>query len=85
MTEERRKTFRRRTLKGGKIVINSGYSTFDCSVRNLSDDGAKLIVAGIIGIPDHFDLAMDDGRRFGCAVIWRTEVEIGVKFLSLPS
>lgn len=82
MTEERRKTFRRRTLKGGKIVINSGHSTFDCSVRNLSEAGAKLIVAGIIGIPDHFDLVMDDGKRFSCAVIWRTEAELGVTFLT---
>ncbi|WEJ32532.1 PilZ domain-containing protein [Devosia sp. SD17-2] len=81
MTEERRKSFRRRTLKGGKIVINSGYSTFDCSVRNLSDEGAKLIIAGIIGIPDHFDLEMDDGKRLSCEVIWRTEAELGVKFL----
>lgn len=80
MSLERRKSLRHRTLKGGKIVVNDGYSTFDCSVRNLSETGAKLLVAGIIGIPDHFILAMLDGRRFSCTVVWRTETEIGVQF-----
>lgn len=82
MTQERRKTVRHRTLKGGKIVINDGFSTFDCKVRNFSEAGAKLVVGGIIGIPERFTLAMDDGRRFACAVVWRTEGEIGVQFLS---
>lgn len=80
MSEERRKAVRHRTLKGGKIVVNDGFSTFDCQVRNLSEAGAKLVVAGIIGIPERFVLALDDGRRFDCLVIWRTETEIGVSF-----
>lgn len=80
MTDERRKIVRHRTLKGGKIVINDGFSTFDCKIRNLSEAGAKLAVAGIIGIPDRFVLAMDDGRRFSCIAVWRTDGEIGVEF-----
>jgi len=80
MTEERRASHRHRTLKGGKIVLNDGFSTFDCTVRNLSDAGAKLIVAGIIGIPQRFQLALADGRRFDCEMIWHSAGEIGVRF-----
>ena len=80
MTEERRSTPRQRVLKGGKVVINDGFSTFQCTVRNLSESGARLKVASIIGIPDTFDLAMDDGRKHACTVVWRTATEIGVKF-----
>jgi hypothetical protein len=49
MQEERRKLHRSRTLKGGRIVTNDGHSTFDCTVRNLSDEGAKLVVTSIVG------------------------------------
>jgi hypothetical protein len=80
MTEEHRSAQRQRTLKGGRIVINDGFSTFDCTVRNFSESGARLKVASILGIPDSFDLLMDDGRKFACSVAWKTEFEIGVKF-----
>ena len=81
MTDERRLAQRLRTLKGGKIVVNNGFSTYDCTVRNLSDIGAKLTVASLVGIPETFQLAMDDGRRFNCETIWRKEGQIGVKFV----
>lgn len=80
MSEDNRVTPRHRTLKGAKIVINDGFSTFDCTVRNLSETGAKLTVAGVVGIPDAFTLAMDDGRQFACAVVRRTATELGVRF-----
>jgi len=80
MTEERRATIRHRTLKGGRVVTNAGYSTYDCTVRNLSEAGARLRVASIVGSPDEFELAMDDGRKYACHVVWRTEAELGVSF-----
>ncbi|MBU1336837.1 MAG: PilZ domain-containing protein [Alphaproteobacteria bacterium] len=80
MAEEHRASPRHRTLKGGRIVINDGFSTFQCTVRNLSEAGARLKVASIVGIPDSFQLAMDDGRKFACSVVWRTEAELGVAF-----
>jgi hypothetical protein len=78
--DDHRAAQRHRTLKGGLIVINDGFSTFKCTVRNLSGTGARLKVAGIIGIPDSFQLVMDDGHKFACSIVWKTESEIGVKF-----
>jgi hypothetical protein len=80
VTEDNRTAPRQRTLKGGKIVLNDGFSTIDCTVRNLSATGAKLEVASIIGIPPQFRLAMNDGRDFSCETAWRTETAVGVKF-----
>jgi hypothetical protein len=80
MTDDHRSAPRQRVLKGGRIVINDGFSTFQCTVRNLSETGARLKVASIIGIPDTFQLVMDDGRKFACTVAWKTEFEVGVKF-----
>jgi len=80
MDEERRHEPRHRTLKGARIVVNEGFSTFACTVRNLSEHGAQLKVASVIGIPDRFRLVFDDGRSFECSVAWRHEKELGVQF-----
>jgi len=86
MTEpqtEHRQTPRRSTLKGGRIVFNSGRSTFDCTVRNLSRQGAKLQVGSSIGIPDSFDLLLPNTHTQPCRVIWRKAKEIGVEFVGV--
>ena len=83
MTEpqtEHRAQQRRPTLKGGRIVFNSGRSTIDCTVRNLSRDGAKLQVASVVGIPDTFDLLLPNTTRQPCRVAWRKVKEVGVVF-----
>jgi hypothetical protein len=83
MTEpqiENRLVPRHRTLKGGRIVFNAGRSTIDCTVRNLSGKGAKLLVSSVVGIPDTFDLLLDGHTRQPCRVIWRTLKELGVEF-----
>lgn len=71
---------RQRVLKGAKIVIRDGFSTIDCTVRNLSDTGALLKVASVIGIPDSFRLVLSDGRSFQCTIAWKREAELGVSF-----
>ena len=81
MQDERRATIRHRVLKGGHIVTNAGQSTFDCTVRNLSAAGARVRVASVIGIPDSFELVMDDGRSYACQIIWRAETELGLAFV----
>ena len=79
--EDNRRSFRRmRTLKKGTIIIQGGYSVYDCVVRNLSDGGAMLQVSGF-GIPSHFDLAMDAAiPRRPCTVRWRSDGAVGVSF-----
>jgi hypothetical protein len=78
-TDERRGEARPRTLKSAKIVFNLRFSVIDCTVRNMSPHGAKLIV-GQLGIPDTFDLEFDGAVR-ACKVIWRKENEVGVAFV----
>jgi hypothetical protein len=80
MQEERRRVPRRRTLKGAMIVFNDGRSTIAATVRNLSDDGANVRVASIVGIPDTFVLRLSDGTTYECRAIWHKSNEIGVAF-----
>jgi hypothetical protein len=77
---EKREVPRQRTLKGGQIVLNSGWSTINCTVRNLSAKGAKLELNSIVGVPDSFELLLQGQPRRASQVIWRTPNEIGVAF-----
>ena len=80
MDEERRRTIRRKTLKGATIVFNNATSTLTCVVRNMSESGARLEVESSVGVPTAFTLELRDGRAFECAVVWRGEKAIGVTF-----
>jgi hypothetical protein len=77
----RRAEPRTRTLRRGRIVFNGGYSSFDCTVRDISQSGAKLYFGEHLGVPNHFELIMDGhGPRRPCTVRWRAEHTIGVSF-----
>jgi hypothetical protein len=81
MTDERRKTSRRKTLKGGTIVFNNGWASFACTIRNASDSGARLHVESVLGIPSAFTLVFGDGSPSReCVVKWRNPSTLGVEF-----
>ncbi|MGB9368808.1 MAG: PilZ domain-containing protein [Xanthobacteraceae bacterium] len=79
--EERRRVPRHRTLKSGKIVVQSGRWVVDCTVRNLSTQGALLLVRGLAGIPEKFELVLETtGEHHPCRVAWRGADRVGVEF-----
>ena len=77
--ENQRRQERHRTLKSGKIIFNHHASVVDCTIRNVSDTGACLQVQSVVGIPESFDLLMDDIKR-SCNVKWRSGNRMGVSF-----
>ena len=80
---ERRKSVRRRTLKGGQICFNGGTSSMDCLIRDISEGGAKLCLPSVDDIPSEFMLAFDDGRPAReCFEKWRSPTALGVQFPS---
>jgi hypothetical protein len=79
--EERRRFPRHRTLKSGKIVVQSGRSAVDCTVRNLSAGGALLVVRNLAGIPEKFDLVLEtSGEHHACRIAWSGADRVGVEF-----
>lgn len=78
--QQRRNLRRQRVLKGGRIVFNGGYSTIDCTIRDLTAKGARLRVDSIVGVPEEFELEASDGRSWRCRVRWRSASECGVEF-----
>jgi hypothetical protein len=78
---ELRKVRRVRTFKPATILLNNGHSTLSCTIKNISELGAKLAAHNFLNIPDEFDLRMSDGSKRRCVVRWRKLTEIGVEFL----
>lgn len=75
-----RKAARQRVLKAGSIAFNRAGG-IDCTIRNISLEGACLEVESPLGIPDDFTLTIDrDGVARPCHVVWRKAKRIGVTF-----
>ncbi|CAN7586205.1 PilZ domain-containing protein [Bosea sp. LjRoot90] len=81
ISNERRRAVRNRTLIGGKVIFNQRQSTLDCTVRNLSDDGALLVFPGSVALPDLFELYLPLKRESRMVrTRWRDSERIGVAF-----
>jgi hypothetical protein len=70
---------RQRVLKAGTIAFTG--AGIDGTVRNLSEIGAALEVARVVGIPTDFSLVIpSDNVNRECRVVWRKSNRIGVAF-----
>lgn len=78
---ERRSQPRHRVLKGAIIRFNKGYGAFECVVRNLSENGAKLTFGETSAVPAAFELKIAGDERMREAHIrWRSLDSVGVSF-----
>ena len=62
-------------------VITKGTMQITCVIRDLSEGGAGLSVAGANDVPEHFILTVQgeqEGRA--CTVRWRESTRLGVSF-----
>ncbi len=80
---ERRRVRRPRTLKEGRIVFANQSMVFDCTIRDLTEYGARLKMETTIDIPDEFLLYLVHLRqRVKVEVRWRTADSLGVEFMA---
>ncbi len=78
--EERRNERRTRVLMPASIHV-PGRGPISCSIRDLSDGGARLHVRMYAQLPERFELTVDaDGRRFSCEIRHRSGSSINVQF-----
>lgn len=74
-------TLSRRVLKAGKIVFNRGNSVIDCSVKRLSDMGARLDVVAADNVPRRFKLSIAaDALSRACTVTGQSGRSLEVVF-----
>lgn len=83
---EKRSLLRRKVLKAARITLDGGISHIPCTMREISETGARLQVGNGHAVPSAFDLVVElDGMRARCEVIWRQAGVIGVRFSALPT
>ncbi len=82
--EQRRAAKRMRVLKSGKIVLE-GRQAVDCTLRDISQTGAKLVCASALDMPDKFRLfvAADNTLR-EVQIAWKEKGLLGVTFVGEP-
>lgn len=76
---------RHMTLIHGQVVFNDLMSTYDCTIRDLSETGAKLKLHAPVQVPKAFLLRFGDGQVRRCKVRRRNALELGVEFLDPES
>lgn len=55
-----------------------------CSVADVSETGAKLLVKDPASIPDEFLLRLRPNLRKWCRVVWRGAEQVGIEFITTP-
>ncbi len=76
---------RYRALKAAKIVTGDDSSTINCTIRNISEGGALLQLAGLFQPPPTFDLLMISNKKIvRVEKAWQKHVMVGVRFLEDP-
>lgn len=77
---EKRTVPRHRVLKRGTLAFNGG-GVLDCTVRNISETGARIDIANPVGVPKVFTLVIEaDHFKRRCHAVWCSERQIGVAF-----
>ena len=83
MTKDRR-TAQRRGIHWKALMIGAtGQPIGECTIVDVSNSGARLLLENAIEPPDSFVLIMarnGDVRRH-CEVTWRDDESVGVKFV----
>jgi diguanylate cyclase (GGDEF)-like protein len=80
---DRRIEPRHRVFKRGVIVINDGFSTIDCMVRDLSTRGARIRISAPVDVAlNRFSLTFaETGKKFSAEKRWQSGQDIGLRFL----
>lgn len=80
MDENKRSAPRLKVLKSGRVIFDD-LSGIDCTLRDVSEAGAKLILPKPTILPDTFRLLFTaDSSIRPVKIMWRKESSFGVHF-----
>lgn len=77
---EQRGARRQRALKAAKVVL-SNWTMVDCTLRDLSDEGARLVFDGATSLPPEFRvMIVAAGTMRPARLLWQRGLSAGVGF-----
>lgn len=78
---ERRRSVRQKSFLRGCVYFNNRRNAFDCLIRDLSGEGARIIFSDTVSVPDMLELYIPQKEQTVRArVQWRHGDEIGLAF-----
>ncbi len=80
---ERRGTRRQKSFLRGFVYFDKRRGVMSCPVRDLSDDGARIIFSQSVTIPETINLHIPQrDKTFRAKVTWRRGDEIGLALMA---
>jgi hypothetical protein len=80
-TQERREPRRQRVLLSGRLGYLGSNFRCDCTVRNLTDEGAKIVpTTPFLPRPDPFLLVMSRTALYRSTIVWSSGDTFGLRF-----
>jgi hypothetical protein len=80
--KDNRRATRKRTLFSGKISYSNGAHSVDCSIRNVSQTGARISLTKGVGLPSQLYLIdLRHGIAYEAKVEWSRTPDFGLTFL----
>ena len=78
---KRRKAPRQKSFLRGMVYFNNRRSSFDCLIRDITPEGARLVFSSSVSTPDVIELFIPQKEQTLTArVMWRNGEEIGLSF-----
>jgi PilZ domain len=78
---ERRRSARQKSFLRGCVYFNKRRNAFDCLIRDLSAEGARIVFSETVNVPDLIELYIPQKEQTVRArVQWRRGDEIGLAF-----
>jgi PilZ domain len=78
---ERRGSTRQKSFLRGCLYFNNRRSTMDCLIRDLSEEGARIIFSHTVNVPEVIELYIPQREQTVRArVKWRHGDEVGLDF-----
>ena len=80
---EQRQSIREQVKFPAWIDFGDGSQPRDCTVLDVSEDGARIIVSSPAELPKEFWLVLsaDRMRRRQCRIVWSSDTQVGVRYL----
>lgn len=84
---ERRRSTRQKSFLRGCVYIDRRRGAVDCLIRDISDEGARIIFSDAVSVPDVLELHIPQKEQtLRARVQWRRGHEIGLAFpVPLPA
>jgi hypothetical protein len=78
---ERRTSRRQKSFLRGVVHFDKSRGGTNCLIRDLSDEGARIVLSPAVTIPNTVELQIPQrGQTFRARVQWRRADEIGLAF-----